>query len=560
MNKMAFHKYKPYPTIDLPNRTWPNQRIVKAPRWSSVDLRDGNQALPIPMNVEEKIAFFEMLTAIGFKEIEVGFPSASQTEFDFLRRLVDEQRIPKDVTIQVLVQAREHLIHRTFEALAGVPRAIVHFYNSTSTLQRKVVFKKSRREITQIATDAARLIKKLAQETAGTEITYEYSPESYTGTELDYAIEISEAVMDVLEPTMEHPVLINLPATVEMATPNLYADSVEYFIRHLKNRDRAVIGLHTHNDRGTAVAAAELALMAGAQRVEGTLFGNGERTGNLDIVTMALNIFSQGVDPELDLANLPKIGALYEKVTKLKIPERQPYAGELVYTAFSGSHQDAIAKGMQALRQSQDGLWAVPYLPIDPKDVGRDYEAIIRINSQSGKGGVAYILEKGFGYQLPKGMHPEFGRIIQEITDRTCKELTAEEILAAFKSTYQDQAEKWQLMDWDVHTLSPKADASSAQTQVQAQLKIDHEVKSIDAKGNGPVDAFIKGLQQAGYPNIEVCDYAEHALSEGSEAKAVCYVQIKTSQGTAYGVGEDSNIALAPIKAVLSAISRLDLR
>lgn len=553
MNTMAYHKYKPYPPIELPNRQWPQKQITQAPIWTSVDLRDGNQALPIPMSVNEKIMFFELLTRIGFKEIEVGFPSASQVEYDFLRKLIDEDRIPDDITVQVLVQTREHLIRRTFDALQGAKQAIVHFYNSTSILQRKVVFRKTKEEIKKIATDAAALIKRLAADHPGTNIIYEYSPESYTGTELDYAIEVCEAVMDVIEPTKEKPIILNLPATVEMATPNLYADSVEYFISKLKNRDHAIISLHTHNDRGTAVAAAELALMAGAQRVEGTLFGNGERTGNLDIVTTAVNMFCQGIDPKLDFTDLPKIQSVYEQVTKLKIPPRHPYAGELVYTAFSGSHQDAISKGMHALEKSDTGLWEVPYLAIDPKDVGRDYEAIIRINSQSGKGGMAYILETGFGYQLPKGMHPELGRLIQEVTDKTGKELSPDEILATFMHAYLNQDGALKLVEWDIRTTKQ----DNVHTQVDAQINVKGEIKLINASGNGPIDAFIKGLQTIGYSNIKVLDYAEHALSEGSEAKAVCYVQIKCNDYCGYGVGEDSNIALAPIKAVLSALNRM---
>lgn len=553
MKNMPYDKYKPYPSIELANRTWPNKRIEKAPSWCSVDLRDGNQALPIPMNVQEKIKFFNLLVEIGFKQIEIGFPSASQVEFDFLRTLVNEKLIPDDVTIQVLVQTRDHLIKRTFESLAGVKRAIVHFYNSTSTLQREVVFKKDQKEIIKIATDGAKLIKQLEKEHTDTEIIYQYSPESYTGTELDYAIEICHAVMDVVEPTVEKPIILNLPATVEMATPNLYADSIEYFINNMQNRDKAIISLHTHNDRGTGVAAAELAVMAGAQRVEGTLFGNGERTGNLDIVTMAVNMFSQGVDPKLDFTNLPAIRDLYEKVTKLTVPPRQPYAGELVYTAFSGSHQDAIAKGMRARQESKCSTWEVPYLPIDPKDVGRDYEAIIRINSQSGKGGMAYILEHEYGYKLPKAMHPEFALIIQEIADQTGQELSSDEIFAAFKKSYLETGRHIELVEWDIRTTKQ----DNAHTQVEAKINIDGEEKVINANGNGPVDAFIKGVKSIGFPDLQVLDYAEHALSEGSEARAVCYVQIKSEQHMGYGVGEDSNIALAPIKAVLSAMNRL---
>lgn len=552
MKKMPFQKYKPYPPIDWPNRQWPNCQITQAPIWTSVDLRDGNQALPIPMTVEEKIRFFDLLTKVGFKEIEVGFPSAAQVEYDFLRRLIDEKRIPSDVTVQVLVQTRDHLIRRTFESLQGAKRAIIHFYNSTSILQRKVVFRKSKQEITKIATESAALIKQLAADYADTEFVYEYSPESYTGTELDYAVEICEAVMDVLEPSKDHPIILNLPATVEMATPNIYADSVEYFINKLKNRDHAIISLHTHNDRGTAVAAAELALMAGAQRVEGTLFGNGERTGNLDIITMAINMFGQGIDPKLDFSDIPALQQVYEQVTKLSVPPRHPYAGELVYTAFSGSHQDAISKGMHAQKDSANPYWEVPYLAIDPKDIGRDYEAIIRINSQSGKGGMAYILENNFGYQLPKGMHPELGKLIQDITDRTGRELSPEEIFNTFKQSYLEPTGGIQLLEWDIRTTKQ----DHAHTQVEAIIQTGQRSQSIQGSGNGPVDAFIKALKGIGFNDIEILEYAEHALSQGSEAKAVCYVQIKSGPSIGYGVGEDSNISLAPIKAVLSALNR----
>ncbi len=418
-------KYKPFPPVSLTDRTWPEKTITKAPRWCSVDLRDGNQALPVPMSVEEKLELFDLLLKIGFKEIEIGFPSASQTEFDYLRTLIDRNLIPDDVTIQLLTQSREHLIRRSFEAIKGCKNVVMHFYNSTSTVQRDVVFKKDREEIIRIAVEGARLIKEIAAEYPDTNLSYEYSPESFTGTELDFAVEICEAVMDVLEPTPEKKLILNLPATVEMHTPNIHADQIEWFSRNIKNRDCVLISLHTHNDRGTGVAAAELALMAGADRVEGTLFGNGERTGNTDLITMAMNLYSQGVDPCLDFSDIEHITNVYKRCTRMNVHERHPYAGELVYTAFSGSHQDAIKKGLEHNKSSRSAFWDVPYLPLDPSDLGREYEAIIRINSQSGKGGVAYILDAQFGYKLPKAMHPEFSRTIQKITDETGKELRA---------------------------------------------------------------------------------------------------------------------------------------
>ena len=557
MKRMNFERYRPYPVINLPDRQWPNKRIITAPIWCSVDLRDGNQALRVPMNLEEKLQMFDLLVEVGFKEIEIGFPSAAQVEYDFARVLIEENRIPEDVTVQVLTQAREHLIRKTFDALEGVHKAIVHFYNSTSTLQRDVVFRMSREQIKNIAVEGAKLVKSLKEEYGNTGIRFEYSPESFTGTELDYALEVCHAVMDVFEPTPENKLILNLPATVEMSTPNIHADQIEWFCRNLKNRDSALISLHTHNDRGSAVAAAELAVMAGADRVEGTLFGNGERTGNMDIVTMALNIFSQGVDPKLDFTNINRVRDIYQECTRMSVHQRHPYVGELVYTAFSGSHQDAINKGMKAQEVKEENIWGVPYLPIDPQDVGRTYQSIIRINSQSGKGGVAYIMEREFGYKLPKAMHPEFGRIIQQITDQTGDELPPHEIWKAFEQEYLSRTYPYHLRQ--CHIQMDAGEEGESDTIVKAVVGLNGDVVEFEGKGNGPIDAFVKGLNQYADVHFSLESYSEHDIDHGSDSRAAAYINIRKSSGrSAFGVGVDRNISVASIKAILSALNRLD--
>ena len=550
-------KYRPYPPVHLPDRTWPDKTINTAPSWCSVDLRDGNQALIQPMNLEKKMEMFGMLTDIGFKEIEVGFPSASKVEYDFTRVLIERDLIPEDVTIQALTQARESLIRRTFEALNGAKRGIVHLYNSTSTLQRNVVFKMSRQEIIALGVQGAEIIRQEAEKFEG-DIRYEYSPESFTGTELDFALEICEAVMDVWEPTPERPVIINLPGTVEMATPNVYADQIEWFIRNMKNRDCALISLHAHNDRGTAVAATELALMAGADRVEGTLFGNGERTGNVDILTLALNMFTQGVDPELDFSNINQVVDVYERCTKLSVHPRHPYAGELVYTAFSGSHQDAISKGMDTVKQHTTGQWTVPYLPIDPEDVGRTYESIIRINSQSGKGGAAYIMDQEFGFKLPRDMQAGFGRVIQQETDRTGDELSADEVYRAFEREYLLAEGCYQLKSFNVlkRHIDRKENLSIA--DVEAVVYVDGREQLLRASGNGPLDAFCTALKEEAGLVFTLHGYHEHALTKGSSSRAVSYIEVLDSEGEGWwGAGVDTDIIIASIKALLSALNRL---
>ncbi len=556
MNKEALRKYRPYPKINLPDRSWPDREIVTAPAWCSVDLRDGNQALIQPMNIEEKLAMFQLLIDVGFKEIEIGFPSASKVEFDFSRLLIERDLIPEGVVIQALTQSRDHLIKKTFASFAGAKKAVVHLYNSTSTLQRQVVFKKGRREIIELAVQGAELI---AEESARTDtsIRYEYSPESFTGTELEFAVEICDAVMDVWQPTSERPVIINLPATVEMATPNIYADQIEWFIRHMKNRDCALISLHAHNDRGTAVAATELALMAGADRVEGTLFGNGERTGNVDILTLALNMFSQGVDPCLDFSNINHVINVYESCTRLVVHPRHPYAGELVYTAFSGSHQDAINKGMNFIEEQERELWAVPYLPIDPRDVGRTYESIIRINSQSGKGGAAYVMDREFGFKLPRAMQPGFGRIIQEETDRVGSELPLEAVLQTFEKEYLLNEGCYRLASFHVlkRHVDQQEDISTA--EVEAVLFIDGHEVSIQGTGNGPLDAFCDSLKNDTGLDFSLHSYHEHALARGSSSKAVAYIEILNERGESWwGAGLDTDIIIASIKALLSALNR----
>lgn len=518
--------------------------------WCSVDLRDGNQALAQPMNVEEKLEYFEQLVKIGFKEIEVGFPSASQIEFEFVRRLIDEKRIPDDVAIQVLCQCREELITRSCESLRGAKNVIFHLYNSTSPAQRRYVFNADRAEIIRIATRGAEWVKRYTQELSesGTYVRFEYSPESFTSTELDFALEICEAVTDVWQPTTENKIILNLPATVEYATPNVHADQIEWMCTHLTRRDRTIVSLHTHNDRGTGVAATELALLAGADRVEGTLFGNGERTGNLDIVTVALNLYTNGIHPNLDFSDINGIREMYERVTKLEVPPRQPYAGELVFTAFSGSHQDAIKKSWEKQKPSEP--WDVLYIPIDPADIGRSYKAIIRINSQSGKGGVAYVLENEFGFQLPKLMHKEIGKIINDLADAKGTELTPEEIHGAFQREYIQRTTPVTLE----HFKTTERDSSVI---CQAVLKISGQEHRLTAQGNGPIDAFVRALTSTGVPKFELLSYSEHSLGKGAEARAVSYIQIKNERGnTFFGAGIDTNIELASIKAVVSALNR----
>jgi 2-isopropylmalate synthase len=552
MTHMSSGKYRPYQPIDLPNRQWPNNTITKAPIWCSVDLRDGNQALVTPMNLDQKLELFNLLLQLGFKVIEVGFPSASKVEFDFLRTLVEKDLIPDDVTVQVLVQAREHLIAKTFEALEGVKHAIVHLYNSTSVAQRKIVFKKEKQEIIDLALEGVELVKKYEKTHKGT-ISLEYSPESFTGTELEFAAEICNAVTACWGISAERKVVINLPATVEMATPNVYADQIEWMSRHLDNREHVLISTHTHNDRGTSVAATELAMLAGADRVEGTLLSNGERTGNVDIITLALNLYTQGVDPKLDFSDINTVLDVVERCTAIDTHVRHPYVGELVYTAFSGSHQDAINKGLAYQRTKEDNFWEVPYLPIDPSDVGRSYESIIRINSQSGKGGVAYILEDRFGYILPKKMHPEIGRIVQEVTDKEGRELDADEILKIFERTYFDADESISFVDMALNSTTAK------DKTVNAVLTYNFEGREIRAEGqgNGPIDACRKSLLKDYPHNFVLQSYSEHSCGIKSSAKAIAYIGIETDDHEVfYGVGRDTDITIASIKAMFSALNR----
>lgn len=553
--KPAQEKYIPFQQIHLPDRQWPNRVIDKAPVWCSVDLRDGNQALVDPMNLREKLDFFKALCDMGFKEIEVGFPSANETEYEICRELIEGGHIPDDVTIQVLVQAREHLIRRTFEAIRGAKNVIVHFYNSTSALQRKVVFRREMDGIIDIAVQGAKLIKQLTDDFEGdTRIRFEYSPESFSGTEMDNAVAICEAVMKEMGSTPENPIILNLPNTVEMCTPNTYADQIEYFIRHLSGRDSAIISVHPHNDRGTGVAATELALLAGAERVEGTLFGNGERTGNLDIVTVGLNMYTQGVDPGLDFSNLPALKEMYEHCTKMQVPERQPYAGELVFTAFSGSHQDAINKGVQYMKGSGSEYWEIPYLPIDPADVGRQYEPIIRINSQSGKGGAAFVMQNSFGYTLPKEMHPEFGALVKEACDKAGRELSAGELFEVFQKNYLDIEQKYRLVG---HSILEKSDSEDAEVEFRGTLLFDGKTHKISGEGNGPIDAFFNALKEVGIKDYQFQSYHEHAVTSGSDSKAIAYIELKDPQGKPlFGVGIESNINMASIKGVLCAINR----
>jgi 2-isopropylmalate synthase len=543
-------KYRPFPPVDLPHRQWPSRTLTHAPLWCSVDLRDGNQALAQPMSVDEKLEYFDMLVRIGFKEIEVGFPSASQIEFDFTRRLIEENRIPSDVAIQVLCQCREDLVTRSLEAVRGAKNVVFHLYNSTSPAQRKYVFNAEKADIVKIATTAVAQLKRegAALIAAGTRLRLEYSPESFTSTELEFSLEICEAVTDVWQPTPSDKIILNLPVTVEYSTPNVHADQIEWMCTHLRRRDLSIISLHTHNDRGTGIAATELALLAGADRVEGTLFGNGERTGNLDIVTLGLNLYTQGIHPGLDFSDINAIREIYERTTRLEVPARLPYAGELVFTAFSGSHQDAIKKSWPKQKTGQP--WDVLYIPIDPADIGRSYRAIIRINSQSGKGGVAYILEQEFGYQLPKLMHKEIGRVINDLADRKGTELTAEEIHGAFKREYLERTAPLVLQRF-------KSAEQDSGVTCTVDLTIEGKAQQLTGAGNGPIDAFVSALSGTALPKFDVVSYVEHSLGRGAEARAISYIQIKMAKGKAlYGAGIDTNIELASIKAIVSALNR----
>lgn len=550
-----YKRYQKNPVVTYPKREWPNKEIDKAPTWCSVDLRDGNQALIEPMVVEEKIEFFNLLVKLGFKEIEIGFPSASQIEYDFLRQLVDRKLIPEDVIIQVLVQCRDHLIKRTFEALQGVKQAVVHIYNSTSTLQRDVVFHMNCEEIIHIAEQATRLVKEYAQDFEG-KIILEYSPESFTGTELDFALEICTAVQEIWEPSIENRMILNLPATVEMNTPNVYADQIEWMSKHLKNRESIILSVHPHNDRGTGVASTELAILAGADRVEGTLFGNGERTGNVDILTLAYNMFSQGIDPKLNIENINDIIEIYERLCKMQVHERHPYAGKLVFTAFSGSHQDAINKGTKAMKDRNREFWQVPYLPVDPADIGRCYEPIVRINSQSGKGGVAFIMETYFGYKLPKAMHKEFADVIQQISEKQ-GEVAPDQIMQEFKNCYLERKEPLHFVRCKMEDVTDSNDTYD--TIVTVTYRNNGEEKVFHATGNGPIDAVHHGLQEVVGKKIKILDYSEHALGEGANAQAAAYIHVmdKDSGKAAFGVGTSSNITRASLRGLFSAINRL---
>ena len=556
----SFEKYIPFVPLKMEHRSWPDKQITKAPIWCSVDLRDGNQALVDPMNLQEKLEYFHTLLDIGIKEIEIGFPSASETEFEICRELIEGGHIPDDVTIQVLVQARPHLIQRTFEAIRGAKHVILHFYNSTSTLQRKVVFHMDMPGITKIATDAAKLIYELSQSVIaeGMDLRYEYSPESFMGTEMDYAVEICQAVLEELHATPEKRVILNLPTTVENCMPNYFADELEYFISKLPSRDCAIISLHPHNDRGCGVATAEMGLLAGAERIEATLFGNGERTGNVDIVTLALNMHTQGVDPELDFSHINRIKEMYERCTKMKVGERQPYAGELVFTAFSGSHQDAINKGTQYMRDSGSGKWEIPYLPIDPADVGREYEPIIRINSQSGKGGAAFVMQHSFGFDLPKAMHPEFGHIVQVETDRVGTELKPERIYELFRENYIDAVKPYELVRHSFAEFT--VEEGHSHVTFAGTLRHADTTFQVQGSGNGPIDAFFNAIHGQKMDHFTFVDYKEHAIKQGSDSQAVAYIHLRDENGADwFGVGMSHNINLAPLKGILSAINRAAL-
>ncbi len=555
---LNYKRYRKNPVVDYPEREWPNKEIEKAPIWCSVDLRDGNQALIDPMVVSEKIEMFQYLIKLGFKEIEIGFPAASQIEFDFLRQLVERKMIPDDVRVQVLTQCREELIDRTFDSIEGCREAIVHIYNSTSTLQRDVVFGMSRQEIIDIAVKGTLMVKERAKKFPG-KIILEYSPESFTGTELDFALEICTAVQETWGATRENPIIINLPSTVEMNTPNVYADQIEWMDRHFKNRESIILSVHPHNDRGTGVASAELSMLAGAQRVEGTLFGNGERTGNVDVLNIAYNMFSQGINPELNIEKVNEIIELYERCCKLPVHPRHPYAGKLVFTAFSGSHQDAINKGVKAMKERKNEYWQVPYLPIDPSDIGREYEPIVRINSQSGKGGVAFIMDTYFGFKLPKGMHKEFANVIQDISEKQ-GEVSPDEIMAAFRREYLDQKEPVHFRRLRVDDLSGEIQ-SEFDTRVVVTYTDAGVEKNFEAVGNGPIDAVKRGLQQELDVSIKVLDYEEHALQSGSNSQAAAYIHLLDADTgrVTYGVGVSSNITRASVRAIFSAVNRMGL-
>ena len=551
IDNSAISKYSSFEKIKLKNRSWPTNQITNAPIWCSVDLRDGNQALIEPMGIEKKLRFFAMLIELGFKEIEIGFPSASETEFNFVRKLIDDNLIPSDVKIQVLSQAREHLIKRTFEATEGAKNVIFHLYNSTSTLQREVVFKKDKAGITKIATEGAELVQKLSEEYSKTDWQFEYSPESFTGTELDYAAEVCNEVNNIWHKGNKNKTIINLPATVELSTPNIYADQIQWMNENLKNRDKIILSLHPHNDRGTAVAAAELGLMAGADRIEGTLFGNGERTGNVDIVTLGLNLFTQGIDPQLDFSDINKTMREVEYCNQLPVHPRHPYAGDLVFTAFSGSHQDAIKKGFDEMRNSNDSKWRVPYLPIDPEDVGRTYEAVIRINSQSGKGGISYILEQDYGVTLPRRMQIDFSQVIQKQADETGKELDSKEIWESFENYYLNNNSK--KISYNSHEIQ----SSKEKDVIKLSLIENKKEIQIEGTGNGPIDAFINALNDHLSSDFKVSDYHQHSISSGSDASAAAYIEIQNKNSSDWGAGIDQNTTVASYKAILNCINKI---
>ena len=546
-------KYKPFSSVELRDRTWPDKKITKAPIWCSVDLRDGNQALIEPMGHEKKVKMFELLCSLGFKEIEIGFPAASQTDYDFVRYLIEEKKIPNDVTIQVLTQSRQHIIEKTFESLIGIDKAIVHFYNSTSALQRKVVFDDDKEGIKKIAVDGALLIKELSKKYNKTNWRFEYSPESFTGTEVDFAAEVCNEVVNILKPCSDEKIIINLPATVEMSSPNVYGDQIEWMIRNLDNREDVIVSLHPHNDRGTAVGAAEIGVMAGADRVEGTLFGNGERTGNVDIVTLALNLLTQGVDPELELNNINHVIREVEYCNQLPVHPRHPYAGDLVFTAFSGSHQDAIKKGLSAISQSNNPHWEVPYLPIDPSDLGRTYEAVVRINSQSGKGGIAYILEKDHGVSLPRRLQISLSTKIQKVADETGKELLSHEIWDIFDKNFIQGPNKAELISFELNTIDGENDS------IKVEAKLNQNKLEFSGSGNGPIDAMIQGINKKMGLNLSVTDYHQHSLGTGSDAKAVAYIEVSDGNKTRWGVGIDENTIRASLRAIMIGFDKISI-
>ena len=546
-------KYKPFSSVELRDRTWPDKKITKAPIWCSVDLRDGNQALIEPMGHEKKVKMFELLCSLGFKEIEIGFPAASQTDYDFVRYLIEEKKIPNDVTIQVLTQSRQHIIEKTFESLIGIDKAIVHFYNSTSALQRKVVFDDDEEGIKKIAIDGALLIKELSKKYNKTNWRFEYSPESFTGTEVDFAAEVCNEVVNILKPCSDEKIIINLPATVEMSSPNVYGDQIEWMIRNLDNREDVIVSLHPHNDRGTAVGAAEIGVMAGADRVEGTLFGNGERTGNVDIVTLALNLLTQGVDPELELNNINHVIREVEYCNQLPVHPRHPYAGDLVFTAFSGSHQDAIKKGLSAISQSNNPHWEVPYLPIDPSDLGRTYEAVVRINSQSGKGGIAYILEKDHGVSLPRRLQISLSTKIQKVADETGKELLSHEIWDIFDKNFIQGPNKAELISFELNTIDGENDS------IKVEAKLNQNKLEFSGSGNGPIDAMIQGINEKMGLNLSVTDYHQHSLGTGSDAKAVAYIEVSDGNKTRWGVGIDENTIRASLRAIMIGFDKISI-